>query len=128
MQKYSENFKISAEYDLKTAENMFKAGRYIYVIFMCHLSIEKMLKVIIAQSTKQIPPKTHNLIYLLKSADLQLPLELFNFITKINNASIITRYPDDFPKLLKAYPKSVAKNYLKNTKEVIRCLLEKLKI
>ena len=25
-----------AEYDMKTAEAMFKARRYIYVVFMCH--------------------------------------------------------------------------------------------
>ncbi len=32
---------IQAEYDLGTAEDMFKAGRYIYTIFMCHLAVEK---------------------------------------------------------------------------------------
>ena len=31
------NFIASAEYDLNTAEHMLKTGRYIYVIFMCHL-------------------------------------------------------------------------------------------
>ena len=35
------------EYDFKTAEVMLKGGRYIYCVFMCHLSLEKMLKVMI---------------------------------------------------------------------------------
>jgi HEPN domain-containing protein len=96
MNKFSESFKKSAEYDLKTAESMFEAGRYIYVVFMCHLAIEKMLKAIVAQVTKQIPPKTHNLLYLIKLFDLKLPQELFDFISKINNVSIVTRYPEDF--------------------------------
>jgi HEPN domain-containing protein len=33
-----------ADYDLETAEAMFITGRYIYTVFMCHLSIEKELK------------------------------------------------------------------------------------
>lgn len=122
MREYTNSFKESAEYDLKTAENMLNAGRYIYVVFMCHLAIEKMLKAIVAQETKRIPPKTHNLIYLIKLVDLSLPQNLFDFITKINNASIVTRYPDNFSELIKAYPKEVATDYFNNTLEVIKCL------
>jgi len=33
-----------AEYDIKTAKQMFNTKRYPYVLFMCHLSIEKLLK------------------------------------------------------------------------------------
>jgi len=62
------------------------------------------------------------LIYLLKLGNIQLPSELFNFIAKINNVSIITRYPEDFSKILEAYPKSVAEEYLSKTKGVLECL------
>ena len=124
MRKDTKSFKASAEYDLQSAESMLASGRYIYVVFICHLSIEKMLKAIVAEAIKKIPPKTHNLIYLIKLAEINLPQELFDFITKINNASIVTRYPEDFPKLLEAYPEDVVKGYLTKTKEVIRCLQE----
>jgi HEPN domain-containing protein len=129
MNKYSESLRKSAEYDIKTAESMFETGRYIYVIFMCHLSIEKMLKAIVAEVTKQIPPKTHNLLYLAKLIDLELPQDIFDFVSKINNVSIATRYPEDFSELLKVYTKLVAKEYLEKTKKVIKCLLadERLK-
>ena len=33
-----------AGYDLRTADAMLSTGRYIYTVFMCHLSIEKALK------------------------------------------------------------------------------------
>ncbi|MGA1841198.1 MAG: HEPN domain-containing protein [bacterium] len=39
----SEEWLNQADYDMETAEFMFKGGRYIYTIFMCHLSIEKAL-------------------------------------------------------------------------------------
>ena len=89
---------------------------------MCHLSLEKMLKAITTEITQKISPKSHNLIYLLKLGNIQLPPELFNFIAKINNASIVTRYPEDFSKILEAYPKSVTEEYLSKTKEIHECL------
>jgi hypothetical protein len=33
-----------ASYDLETAESMLKSGRYLYVVFMCQQSIEKLAK------------------------------------------------------------------------------------
>lgn len=48
-----------AEYDLKTAEAMFKSRRYIHAVFMCHLCIEKALKGLYTKRLSQTPPKTH---------------------------------------------------------------------
>ena len=122
MRKDTKNFIESAEYDLKTAEFMLNSGRYIYVIFMCHLSLEKILKAIVTETTQKIPPKSHNLIYLLKLENIKLPPESFDFIAKINNASIVTRYPEDLSKILEAYPKNVAEEYFSKTKEILECL------
>ncbi|RMG03538.1 MAG: HEPN domain-containing protein [Nitrospirae bacterium] len=127
MNDLSLNFLLSAEYDLTTAEYMLKTKRYVYVVFMSHMAIEKTLKSFIAEMLGEIPPRTHNLLYLLKKADLKLPENLLEFIAKINNASVITRYPDDFQNLVESYPESVAQEYLLNTKEVIIWLKRKMK-
>jgi predicted nucleotidyltransferase len=37
-------WKTLAEYDADTAAAMLRTGRYVYVGFMCHQSVEKMLK------------------------------------------------------------------------------------
>lgn len=124
MRKDSKSFKDSAEYDLRTAEHMLNSGRYIYVIFMCYLSIEKMLKAIVAEVIQKTPPKTHNLIHLIKLSSIRPPDDLFEFVAKINNASIVTRYPEDFSKLLDIYPKDVAQEYLTKTEEVINWLIK----
>ncbi|BCB96059.1 hypothetical protein JZK55_09810 [Dissulfurispira thermophila] len=89
MRRDTENFITSAEYDLNTAGHMLKTGRYIYVIFMCHLSIEKMLKAVSAEVTGKTPPKTHNLLYLTKLGEIDFPERHFEFISKINNASVV---------------------------------------
>ena len=96
MPKDSANYLISSEYDFTTARHMLNTGRHVYVVFMCHIAIEKLLKAIVAEKTDRVPPKTHNLIYLIKLADLAIPQDLFDFIAKINNASVVTRYPEDF--------------------------------
>jgi len=101
---------------------MLNSERYIYVIFMCHLSLEKISKAIVTETTQKNPPKSHNLIYLLKLGNIKLPPESFDFIAKINNASIVTRYPEDFSKILEAYPKSVTEEYFCKTKEILECL------
>jgi HEPN domain-containing protein len=122
MRKDTESFLSSSEYDLTTAKNMLETGRYVYVIFMCHLALEKTLKAIVAEVTDKVPPRTHNLIYLIKVSDLHIPQGLFDFIAKINNASVVTRYPENFKKLLEAYPEDIAKEYLKNTEKVLQWL------
>ena len=101
---------------------MLNSERYIYVIFMSHLSLEKILKAIVTETTQKIPPKSHNLIYLLKLGNIKLPPESFDFIAKINNASIVTRYPEDLSKILEAYPKSVTEEYFCKTKEILERL------
>jgi len=128
MRKNTKNFIKSSEYDLNTAQFMFDTGRFIYVIFMCHLSLEKILKAIIAEITQNILPKSHNLIYLLKLSSIELPKEFIDFIAKINNASIVTRYPEDFSRILDAYPENIAREYLSATKEIHQWLKENKKL
>ncbi|MCL2740413.1 MAG: HEPN domain-containing protein [Oscillospiraceae bacterium] len=61
-----------ADYDLDTAKAMLKTGRYLYVGFMCHQTIEKALKAIIARdcAENEIPPKIHDLTKLALKANL----------------------------------------------------------
>ena len=55
IRKDTQNWIVLAEYDLETARHMLSTGRYLYVIFMCHLSLEKMLKAHVTEVTQTIP-------------------------------------------------------------------------
>ena len=44
-----------AQYDLDTADAMFKAGRYLYVLFCCQQAVEKALKAVIVRGTGNCP-------------------------------------------------------------------------
>lgn len=124
--KSPEEWFKQANYDLKTAEAMFKTGRYIHTVFMCHLSIEKALKGLFTGHLKLTPPKTHNLLYLIEKIKLDVPEKLYDFIFSLNRASIPTRYPDDLRRIIKDYPKSITEDILKKSKEVLKWLKTKL--
>ena len=70
--------------------------------------MEKLLKAHVAEVTQTLPIKIHDLIYLVKKSELELPERHLDFVGKINTASIPTRYPDDLQRALKEYQKSVA--------------------
>ena len=52
MFKATQEWVKQAEYDIDTAEQMLVAGRYLYVVFFCHLAIEKMLKAAVTEYTE----------------------------------------------------------------------------
>lgn len=120
MKKEVENWLNSALYDLETAEHMFNTTRYIYTIFMCHLSLEKILKAKVQDITNKIPPKTHDLEYLLGLAELSLDTNTEKFIVELSNLSVATRYPTDFQRMLKDFSKERAESILMKTKEVFQ--------
>ncbi len=122
MKSITSNWLLSADYDIKTASALLKNKRYIYVVFMCHLSLEKMLKAVYSEKFRKMPPYTHNLNKLISLANIELPERHQMFIDKINLQSVPTRYPEDFRRLSKEFDENLAKQYLKITREIVRWL------
>ena len=122
MAQAPEEWLTQANYDMDTADYMFRGGRYMYAVFMCHLSLEKALKGRYAEKLGKEPPKTHNLLYLLEKMKLALPEDLFDFISTLNRVSVPTRYPDDLQRILKDYDKKKTKEVLDQSKQVLQWL------
>lgn len=116
--KYKEWFK-QADYDMETAEVMYRGGRYFYAVFMCHLSIEKALKGLSHKILGEVPPKTHNLLLLLDKSGKKPDPEKEKFIIKLNTASVVTRYPDDLAKIQAVYSKEIAINFIQQSQGVL---------
>ena len=53
MRKDTANWIALTDYDIETARHMLETGRYLYVIFLCHLSLEKILKAHVAEVFSQ---------------------------------------------------------------------------
>ena len=105
---------------------MYSGGRYMYAVFMCHLSIEKALKGLFFEKKLEVPPKTHNLIYLLNGMNIKPPEQPGRFIAKLSEASIPIRYPENLAKLQQIYTKEVVNKILTDGKECIVWIKQKL--
>ena len=122
MKKATINWVKSSEYDLKTAATLLKNKRYLYVIFMCHLSLEKTMKAILSEMFSELPPYTHNLNRLLELGSITLPEEMQSFVNSINLQSVPTRYPEDFTRLSKELDRKTATEYMRQTKRIVQWL------
>ena len=83
--------------DLITAELLINNNRLLHGLFWCHLTIEKLIKAIVVKETNQVPPKSHNLIWLLDKTDIMLSKEQEMLIGKLMVYQLEGRYPEHFP-------------------------------
>lgn len=122
MRDDTRNWIASAEYDMETAQTLFDGGRYPYVVFMCHLALEKILKAHVMQLTHAEAPRTHSLPFLLRKAGLKASTDMAEFLGDITNESGPTRYPADPGEVPREYTREVAEECLDSTREVFKWL------
>jgi HEPN domain-containing protein len=120
MKREIRNWLDSARYDLRGAENQFNSGMYIHTIFMCHLALEKVLKAKVEEVTEKGPPKTHDLEYLMKLAELSPDEDMEDTILGLSNVSVVTRYPSDFDRTLADFSQEKVEFILSKVKEVFQ--------
>jgi hypothetical protein len=95
----------------------------LYCLFYLHLALEKIFKAHVVKQTKQLPPKTHNLLLLAEIGKVNLSEEQNDFCGRVNLYNIESRYPNLFipsPTLQKA------KEYFEQTKEILEWLVKQL--
>ncbi|MCD6565037.1 MAG: HEPN domain-containing protein [Bacteroidales bacterium] len=92
-------------------------------MFFCHLVIEKAIKAHIVKSTKEIAPRSHNLILLSEKAKIEFENDNDIFLGVLMKYQLQGRYPDYNP--VKPNNKNV-QDYFNKTKELLQWLKEKL--
>jgi len=119
----------SAEYDLDTARGMLKIEKYLYVGFMCHITIEKMLKACFVKVIGTTPPYTHNLEKLAQQSGIykELSKEQISLMAELEPMNIKARYPGEKHNILKEMTLGKCKNLISDTEELFLWLMKKLK-
>lgn len=117
-----------ADYDLETAEAMYKTKRWLYVAFMCHQAIEKTIKAYWSSQRDDVPPYIHNHMRLADGCGLygQMSEEQKNFLEIITNYNIAARYPEDKEELARTLRPDVCKNLIDQTKQLLQWIKGKL--
>jgi HEPN domain-containing protein len=125
-EKY-EHWEDIAKYDLDTAEAMFQAGRYLYVVFMCQQAIEKLTKGLYVLKRGAEAPRTHNIYNVFKNifeADLkdtefiEKERQYAPFFAELLAYYISERYPSYREKLSVSIKQDKASEVLNRSKEV----------
>jgi len=113
----------TASDDLQTADLLISNYRFIHGLFFCHLSIEKLCKAHIVKDTGEVPPKSHNLLYLVSKSDLQLTDDQKDTCSFLMTYHLEGRYPEYYPS---SPSTQIVNDLLSKTKELFTCLKEKL--
>jgi len=109
----------STEIDLETAELLIQNNKYLPGLFFCHLVIEKAIKYQVVKVTHSIPPKSHNLIYLIELSNLNISDDYERFLGVLMKYQLSGRYPDYNPYIP---DKNVVDGYLEKTREILKWL------
>jgi HEPN domain-containing protein len=122
MDDISEQWTERARYDLDTADAMFKAGRYLYVLFCCQQAVEKALKAVIVTRTGQLPPRIHKLVRLSELAGVMIDDKQTQFLRELAAYYIPTRYPEEVADLASEVKREQAQHVLTQSKEFTQWL------
>jgi HEPN domain-containing protein len=116
-----------AEYDLESANTMFEGGRWLYVVFMCQQTIEKLVKGLYILYVDDDVPRLHDINDILSRFSDKLPStiseEQHNFFDRLSRYYLNNRYPKYKKKLSLQIKQSEAKEVLEKAKEEFKWLL-----
>jgi HEPN domain-containing protein len=117
-----------SDYDKDTAQDMLVAGRYLYVGFMCHQCIEKILKACFVKHKDDSPPYTHDLTYLAVKGEFyeNFSAEQKTFIDMVEPLNIKTRYPDYKQTLAKSLTKERCQYIIEQTNNLQQWIKQNL--
>ena len=117
-----------ADYDLETAEAMYSTGRWLYVAFMCHQTIEKTLKAYWCGTLPEDPPYTHSHKRLADGCGIygRMSKDQKDFINTVTNYNIEARYPEDKDELARTLTPQACRQMIDETKQLTQWIKDEL--
>jgi len=113
--------------DWDTVQVLYAAHKNLHALFWAHLTLEKLLKAHwIKFNEGSVPPKIHNLIWLINNTGVVLDEETLMFLDKFNDFQLSSRYPDYIFNISKICSDAFTTDTLKQTDIIRQCLLKML--
>jgi len=117
----------TANEDWVTIEVLRKGKRFLYALFLAHLTLEKLCKAHWVKDNKDNhPPRIHNLVYLIGQTKLKFSDDEMDFLRKMNDLQLEGRYPDYIESKIKEYKEKNTKPILDKANTIRLCLLKGL--
>ena len=116
-----------ADDDWRRKELLFNANDYVFSLYLAHQTLEKLAKANWVRTHQEnIPPKVHNIVYLLEQSDINLGEETMKFLEDFNNFQLSGRYPDYTNDIFRKCTKEFTCEQFEKIEEVRTCLLKML--
>ena len=126
-QQHILKWKSQAQEDWEAVEVLFAAKKYGHALFWAHLVCEKLSKALwIKYNEKNIPPRSHNLNFILSEVPIEVSNEHKILMLRINQYNIMGRYPDDIETLESKVSKELGEKELNQINQFKTWLLEQL--
>jgi len=113
--------------DLIVAEHLYEKGDNSWCLFIGHIVLEKVLKAFIVRDRKITPPKINDLVRLADTSNLVVSDEQREFLNKVNDFNLETRYPDYKQSFYKICTKEYTTTYLDKIKEFYNWLISQIR-
>jgi len=128
MNEKVEYWKELSDYDIKTAEAMLQSKRYLYVGFMAHQAIEKILKAYFVKAKDETAPFSQSLSLLAKRSDIYKSFseEQKDFIDLLEPMNIEARYPTNKKRLMESLTEKRCTDIWRNAKDLQKWIRKKL--
>ena len=134
--EYAMNLNKKAKYwfdlateDIEVARVLLGGEKMLYAVFMCHLSIEKGLKAVIANTAADIlPPKTHDLVKLAKQSGIYSKMDdsQKDFLEVLLPLNIEARYPSYKDNITASLNESSCREILDETEALLKWINQAL--
>lgn len=116
----------ASRYDLQTARALLRSRRYIYVLFMCQQSVEKLLKAHVTKATGELAPRIHNLVRLADMSSQEFSDEERGLLERLSLCYLQARYPPEIQQLAKTVKRAMAADHLRQTEALWKRLRRRL--
>lgn len=113
--------------DWEAVEMLLKGKKYLQSLFFAHLVVEKLCKALwIKYNNNNVPPRTHNLIFLLSQTPIELAEEQSEFLLNLNRFQLEGRYPEYISKMHEICNDKFTNEIIEKTEALKSWLIEKL--
>lgn len=117
----------TAKHDFETMNGLFGIKRYPESLFFGHIVLEKILKGLTVEETKEEAPYIHNLAKLAELAKCDLFKDEMELLDQVNKFNIRARYPEYKLQFYRQCDREYAKNYIDKISNLYQKLCQKLK-
>ena len=113
--------------DILAAEALYESGRWLYIGFMCHQAIEKLIKAYWFSMCDDEPPYLHNHFRLLEGCGLksQLNDQQRRFVEIMSPMYIAARYPEYKSQVARMLNEEGSAYIIEQTKDFRQWILQK---